>query len=171
MNFVKKTKQCVKQGIRSSSLKRETAGLSERMINFYPNTRRGVPVCSRHSSHCSANYSVTDSKHSHSGITWWPGQENFCAKRLLGPTQPSRHGYGGSFPGVKRPGREVDLWPLSIAEVEREWSCTSVPVCSFMKWTVTTSHLLRSPYRLQKYAITVQCFFSTASKSSRLCKC
>ena len=45
----------------------------------------------------------------------------------MGPTQPSRHGYGGSFPGVKRSGREVDLSPLCSAKVKSEWSYTSVP--------------------------------------------
>jgi hypothetical protein len=111
MNFVKKNKQCVKQEIHSSSLKIETAGLSERLINFYQNTRRGVPVNSRHRSHCSENGSITDSKHSHSGIIWWHGQENFSSG---GP--PSLLVTGtGFFSGAK------------TAEVKREWSCTSVP--------------------------------------------
>jgi len=70
MNFVKKNKQCVKQEIHSSSLKMETAGLSERLINFYQNIRRGVPVYSRHRGHCSENDSVTDGKYSDSGVTW-----------------------------------------------------------------------------------------------------
>jgi len=30
-----------------------------------------------------------------------------------------------SFPGVKRPGREVNQSPPSIPEVKNEWSCTS----------------------------------------------
>jgi hypothetical protein len=31
----------------------------------------------------------------------------------------------GSFPGVKRPGRESDHSPTSSAEVKNEWICTS----------------------------------------------
>jgi hypothetical protein len=34
---------------------------------------------------------------------------------------------GGSFPGVKRPGREADHSPPSSAEVKNEWSYTSTP--------------------------------------------
>jgi hypothetical protein len=33
----------------------------------------------------------------------------------------------GSFPGVKRPGREVDHPPPPSAEVMKEWSYTSTP--------------------------------------------
>jgi hypothetical protein len=33
----------------------------------------------------------------------------------------------GFFAGLKRPGREVDDWPLSSIEVKIEWSCTSLP--------------------------------------------
>ena len=33
-----------------------------------------------------------------------------------------------SFPGVKRPGREVNKSPPCIAEVKNEWSCTSSPI-------------------------------------------
>jgi len=72
---------CVKQEIHSSSLKMETAGLSERLINFYQNIRRVVPVYSRRRSHYSMNLSVTDSKHSHSGITWWQRLNVFWGPR------------------------------------------------------------------------------------------
>jgi hypothetical protein len=34
---------------------------------------------------------------------------------------------GGSFPGVKRPGREADHSPPSSAEVKNTWSYTSTP--------------------------------------------
>jgi hypothetical protein len=37
------------------------------------------------------------------------------------------NGYQGSFPGVKRPGREVNHSPPSSAEVKNEWSYTSTP--------------------------------------------
>ena len=33
----------------------------------------------------------------------------------------------GTFPGLKRPGREVDLSPQSSAEVTNEWMYTSTP--------------------------------------------
>jgi hypothetical protein len=36
-------------------------------------------------------------------------------------------GTGGSFPGVKRPGREADHSPPSSAEVKNSWSYTSTP--------------------------------------------
>jgi len=36
-------------------------------------------------------------------------------------------GTGGSFPVVKRPGREADNSPPSSAEVNNGWSCTSSP--------------------------------------------
>jgi hypothetical protein len=36
-------------------------------------------------------------------------------------------GTGGSFPGVKRPGREADHSPPSIAEVKNAWSYTFTP--------------------------------------------
>jgi hypothetical protein len=38
------------------------------------------------------------------------------------------NGYGGSFPLVNRLGREVNHTPASSAEVENEWSYTSVPL-------------------------------------------
>jgi hypothetical protein len=36
---------------------------------------------------------------------------------------------------TKRPGREVDRSPQSIAELKKEWSCTSVP--AIPPWTGT----------------------------------
>jgi hypothetical protein len=35
-------------------------------------------------------------------------------------------GAGGSFPGVKRPGREADHSPQSSAEVKNAWRYTSL---------------------------------------------
>ena len=35
----------------------------------------------------------------------------------------------GSFPGIKRLGREVEQSCPSGVEVKSEWSCTSCPVC------------------------------------------
>jgi hypothetical protein len=40
------------------------------------------------------------------------------SRPALGPTQPSINGYRVSFPGVKRPGREVDHPPSSSARVK-----------------------------------------------------
>jgi hypothetical protein len=48
-------------------------------------------------------------------------------------------GTGGSFPGLKRKGREADHWPSTSAEVTKMWICTSTPPYAF-----TLSYLL--PY-------------------------
>jgi hypothetical protein len=40
----------------------------------------------------------------------------------------------GSFPGLKRPGREADHSPPSSAEVKNAWSYTSTPLYVFMAW-------------------------------------
>jgi hypothetical protein len=46
----------------------------------------------------------------------------------LGPTQaPIQWVPGGSFPGIKRPGRETDHTPPSSTEVQNAWSSTSTP--------------------------------------------
>jgi hypothetical protein len=39
---------------------------------------------------------------------------------------------GGSFPGVKRPGREADHSPPSSAEIKNAWCYTSIPEYVFM---------------------------------------
>jgi len=44
--------------------------------------------------------------------------------RLWGPPIPLFIGYQGSFPGVKRPRRQVNHSPPSIAEVKNEWRHT-----------------------------------------------
>jgi hypothetical protein len=41
-------------------------------------------------------------------------------------------GTGGSFPGVKRPGREADHSPPTSAEVKKIWIYTSTPPYAFM---------------------------------------
>jgi hypothetical protein len=41
-------------------------------------------------------------------------------------------GTGGSFPGVKRPGREADHSPTTSAEVKKMWIYTSTPPYAFM---------------------------------------
>jgi hypothetical protein len=39
---------------------------------------------------------------------------------------------GGSFPGVKRPGREADHSTPASAEVKKTWIYTSTPLYVFM---------------------------------------
>ena len=46
-------------------------------------------------------------------------------RQALGPTEFLSQGYGGSFPGLKRPGREVDHIPPHSSEGKNEWSYTS----------------------------------------------
>jgi hypothetical protein len=41
-------------------------------------------------------------------------------------------GTGSYFPGVKRPGREVDHSPPTSAEVKKMWIYTSTPPYAFM---------------------------------------
>jgi hypothetical protein len=41
-------------------------------------------------------------------------------------------GTGGSFPGVKRQGREADHSPPTIVEVKKIWIYTSTPPYAFM---------------------------------------
>jgi hypothetical protein len=43
-------------------------------------------------------------------------------------------GKEGSFPGIKRPGREADHSPQSSAEVNNTWSYTSTHQYVFMAW-------------------------------------
>jgi hypothetical protein len=43
-------------------------------------------------------------------------------------------GTGGSFPGVKRPGREADHSPPASAEVKEMWIYTSIPPYAFMTY-------------------------------------
>jgi len=45
----------------------------------------------------------------------------------LRPTEFPIQGYGGSFPGLKRPGREADHTPPSSSEGKNEWIYTSTP--------------------------------------------
>jgi hypothetical protein len=55
------------------------------------------------------------------------------SRPALGSTQPPIQWVtGGSFPGVKRPGREADHSPPTSAEVKKMWIYTSTPPYAFM---------------------------------------
>jgi hypothetical protein len=54
-------------------------------------------------------------------------------------------GTRGSFPGVKRPGREADHSPPSSAEVKNVWSYISTSQCAFMAWC-SVKHRDTLPY-------------------------
>jgi hypothetical protein len=41
-------------------------------------------------------------------------------------------------PALKRPGREAHCWPLSSAEVKKDWSYTSTPMYALMAFIETT---------------------------------
>jgi hypothetical protein len=47
--------------------------------------------------------------------------------RLWGPPIFVVNGYRASFPGVRRPGPNVEHLPRSCVEVNNEWSCNSTP--------------------------------------------
>ena len=49
------------------------------------------------------------------------------SRKALEPTQPLIQWVPAFIPGVKRPGREVDLSSPSSAEVKNEWSPTYTP--------------------------------------------
>jgi hypothetical protein len=66
------------------------------------------------------------------------GSDNFS------PLQDSKNGSEAnsdsySVPGVKWPGREGDHLPPYSAEINNEWSCTSIPLYAFMAPTGTFS--------------------------------
>jgi len=66
----------------------------------------------------------------------------------LGPAEFSIQGYRGSFPGSKRPGREVDHTPPSSSECKNEWIYTS-----------TTTVILHGVER-DKFTFTLLLFFT-----------
>jgi hypothetical protein len=72
------------------------------------------------------------------------------------------NGYGGSFPGIKRPGHSVDHPLPSSAEVKSEWSYTSifpsvpVMVCFVVTFTFTSPskyRVLNSRYGIRTFNI------------------
>jgi hypothetical protein len=58
----------------------------------------------------------------------------------------------GSFPGVKRPGREADHSPQSTAEIKNAWSYTSTPQYIFMVWCLVK---LRDNFTLLYFTIKI----------------
>jgi hypothetical protein len=48
--------------------------------------------------------------------------------RLWGPPNLLYNGYGGSFPGVKRPRREADHSPPASAEIKKMWIYNPLPI-------------------------------------------
>jgi len=63
--------------------------------------------------------------------------------RLRDPPSLLFSAYRGSFPGVKRPGPEVNYSPPSSTEVKNEWVYTSSPLYAFMAWTGKTLPFFR----------------------------
>jgi len=50
------------------------------------------------------------------------------SRRALVPTEPRIQSVPGAFSmGAKRPGRETDHSPTSVAEIKNAWSYTSTP--------------------------------------------
>jgi hypothetical protein len=65
-----------------------------------------------------------------------------CLNRVWGPPSLLLHVYRLTFPGIKRPGREVDHSPQPSAEVKNEWSYTSNPSICFHDVNGANSYLL-----------------------------
>jgi hypothetical protein len=58
---------------------------------------------------------------------------SISSRPALRSTQPPiKMGTGGSFPGVKRQGREADHSPPTSAEVRKMWIHTSTPPYVFL---------------------------------------
>jgi hypothetical protein len=62
-----------------------------------------------------------------------------CVRKITPPYSDNKRcitsyimGTGSSFPGVKRPGREVNHSPPTSAEVKKMWIYTSTPPYAFM---------------------------------------
>ena len=66
--------------------------------------------------------------------------------RLWGPHSLQFNGYQGSSPGVKRPGREVEICPPPITEAEKEWSYTST--CTIFLYGVEREYFIILPLPL-----------------------
>ena len=70
-------------------------------------------------------------------------QQNLLFSETSRPAVGPVLGTPGSFPGVKRPGREVDHSSLSSAKDKNEWSHTSTPVYTLMSWREIDLHDVR----------------------------
>jgi hypothetical protein len=70
--------------------------------------------------------------------------------RSWGPPSLLYNGYRVSFPGVKRPGRNVNHSPLSTVDVNNEWRYTSTPPLHLhgVSREVFTFYLYTFPYPL-----------------------
>jgi hypothetical protein len=72
------------------------------------------------------------------GSGLFPFRINYEIKNHIDKTGSGAHptsytmGTRGSFPGVKRPGREADHSPTTSAEVKKIWIYTSTPPYAFM---------------------------------------
>jgi hypothetical protein len=74
-----------------------------------------------------------------SGVRVPIGAENFSPNHRVqngSGAHPASYPTGtrGSFPWLKRPGREADHSPPSSAEVKNAWSYTSTPHYAFIAW-------------------------------------
>jgi hypothetical protein len=74
-----------------------------------------------------------------SGFDFWQGLGIFlltnASRPALGPTQPPIQWVPRALSmGVKRPEREYDHSPPSIADIKNSWSYTSLPQYDFMSW-------------------------------------
>jgi hypothetical protein len=58
--------------------------------------------------------------------------------RLWGPPNILYNGYRGSFPGVKRPGRETDHSHPASAEVKKMWIYATTPPYTFITLSFMT---------------------------------
>jgi hypothetical protein len=76
------------------------------------------------------------SRYSNWATGWTIQGSNLCRERYFSPEREKRlwvppsllfNWYWGSFPGVKRPKREVGYSPISIVNVQNEWNYTSIP--------------------------------------------
>jgi hypothetical protein len=68
-------------------------------------------------------------------VRGWEFFPHHCVQTASG-AHPASYPMGTRdlYLGVKRPGREADHSPSSIAEVKNAWSYTSAPSYAFMAW-------------------------------------
>jgi hypothetical protein len=92
-------------------------------------------------------------------------------------------GTGSSFPGVKRPGREVDHSPPTTAEVKKMWIYTSTPPYAFMAQCLIklstgktlpflpfiAAHVFNKPSYKLMMVIFIDSHFTVAGNKTRPC--